>query len=104
MKSLNVKRIAAIASGAAMLGAAFVGAAVNFDTTGVQSFPFFSAGEPNVKIVLGSKAKPEDVVVGANLAAVLGNLAYKTQAVQILNTDKLGTSATGGTLDDKEVG
>ncbi|MFH1750737.1 MAG: hypothetical protein ABH863_03605, partial [Candidatus Micrarchaeota archaeon] len=47
---------------------------------------------------------PEDVVVGANLAAVLGNLAYKTQAVQILNTDKLGTSATGGTLDDKEVG
>ncbi|MEK6954170.1 MAG: S-layer protein [Candidatus Micrarchaeota archaeon] len=104
MKSMNVKRIAAIASGAAMLGAAFVGAAVNVDTTGVQSFPFFSAGEPNVKVVIGSRAQPVDVVVGANIAAVLGNLAYKTTAVEVLNTDKLGTSATGGALEDKEVG
>ncbi len=105
MKSLNVKRIAAIASGVAMMGAAFAGAAVNVDTAGVSSFPFFSAGEPNVKVVLGSNAKPQDVVVGANIAAVLGNLAYKTQAVEVLNTDKLGTAGDGDAeLTDKEVG
>ncbi len=105
MNSMNVKRVAAIASGVAMMGAAFAGAAVDFDSTGVSSYPFFSAGEPQVKIVIGAKAKPEDVVVGANIAAVMGNLAYKTQEVQVLNTDKLGTSAeAGGSLTDKEVG
>src|SRR3989344_125485 len=104
MKSMNVKRIAAIATGAAMMGAAFVGAAVSVDTAGVGTFPFFSAGEPQVKVVIGGKAQPVDVVVGANIAAVLGNLAYKTQTVQVLNTDKLGSSGSGGELSDKEVG
>ena len=102
MKSMNVKKIAAIAGGAAMIGAMFVGAAVNVDTANVQSFPFFSAGQPNVKVVIGSKAKPEDVVVGANIAAVLGNLAYKEQTVEILGKDKLG-GGTGGSLSDKSV-
>lgn len=102
MKSMNVKRIAAIASGAALMGAAFVGAAVQVDTTGVSSFPFFAAGEPNVKVVIGAKAMPEDVVVGGNIAAVLGNLAYKDQDVSVLNTDKLGTSGEAGDLTDKQ--
>src|SRR3989344_5561882 len=104
MKSMNVKRIGAIATGAAMMGAAFVGAAVSVDTAGVGTFPFFSAGEPQVKVVIGGKAQPVDVVVGANIAAVLCNLAYKTQTVQVLNTDKLGSSGSGGELSDKEVG
>ncbi|MBI5224828.1 S-layer protein [Candidatus Micrarchaeota archaeon] len=102
MKSMNVKKIAAIAGGAAMIGAMFVGAAVNVDTANVQNFPFFSAGQPSVKVVIGSKAKPEDVVVGANIAAVLGNLAYKEQTVEILGKDKLGGGA-GGSLSDKSV-
>ncbi|MFH1257501.1 MAG: S-layer protein [Candidatus Micrarchaeota archaeon] len=104
MKSMNVKRIAAVASGLTMLGMAFAGAAVSVDTAGVSSFPFFSAGEPNVKVVIGSKAKPEDVVVGANIAAVIGNLAYKTQTVEVLGKDKLGTGGSAdGSLTDKQV-
>lgn len=104
MKSLNVKRVAAIATGAAMLAAA-VGAAVNVDTAGVASFPFFSAGEPNVKIVIGDKAKTVDVQVAGNIAAVLGNLAYKTQTVTVKGTENLAVSGDAtGTLTDKEVG
>jgi hypothetical protein len=80
-----------------------VGAVVDLDTTGVSSFPFFSAGEPTVKVVIGSKAQPVDVVVGANIAAVLGNLAYKDTTVEVLGKDKLGSSATGGVLSEKKV-
>ncbi|MFH0971289.1 MAG: S-layer protein [Candidatus Micrarchaeota archaeon] len=105
MKSLNVKRIAAIATGASMLlGAAFAGAAVDFDSAGVGVFPFFSGGEPQAKIVIGAKAQPADVVVAGNIAAVMGNLAYKTSPVEVLGKDKLGVSGTGGDLTDKTVG
>lgn len=80
MKSLNVKRIAAVAAGAAMLGAAFA-TAVTVDTEGVGNFKFFNNGEPGVKVVVGSTAMASDAVAAANIAAMLGNLAYTTAQV-----------------------
>ena len=80
MKSLNVKRIAAVAAGAAMLGAAFA-TAVTVDSEGVGNFKFFNNGEPGVKVVVGSAAMASDAVAAANIAAMLGNLAYTTAQV-----------------------
>ena len=95
MKSINVKKIAAAAAGAAMLGAAAVGA-VSVDEAGVSAFPWFSNGTPNVVLVVGSRAAPSDAVAAANVAAMIGNLAYTSgAAVEITGTDLL--TCTGGT-------
>ena len=93
MKSLNVKKIAAVAAGAAMLGAAFAGA-VQVDSAGVGSYPFFANGAPNVKIVVGSWAQPWDAVAAANIAAMIGNMAYTSKDVTVLGADAL--SCSGG--------
>lgn len=94
MKSVNVKRIAAAAAGAAMLGAAFAGA-VAVDP-GLAGFQFFSNGNPNVVLVVGSKAQPADAVAAANVGAMIGNLAYQSgAAVEITGTDLL---TCGGTV------
>src|SRR3989344_5899229 len=95
VKSINVKKIAAAAAGAAMLGAAAVGA-VSVDEAGVSAFPWFSNGTPNVVLVVGSRAAPSDAVAAANVAAMIGNLAYTSgAAVEITGTDLL--TCTGGT-------
>ncbi len=100
MKSVNVKRIAAAAAGAAMLGAAFAGA-VAVDQSGVSGFQWFSNGSPNEVLVVGSKAQPSDAVAAATVAAMIGNLAYTSgAAVTITGTDLLtcsGGSAGNGT-------
>lgn len=94
MKSVNVKKIAAVGAGAAMIAAAFAGAVVT-DSTGLASFPFYSNGEPNVKIVMGSLAQPSDAVAAANIAAMIGNLAYTAKDITVLGIEGLGVS--GGT-------
>ncbi|PIT85136.1 S-layer protein, partial [Candidatus Micrarchaeota archaeon CG10_big_fil_rev_8_21_14_0_10_59_7] len=78
-----MKRIAAAAAGAAMLGAAVAGA-VSVDDMGLGSFPFYSNGEPNVKIVVGTAAQPSDAVAAANIAAMVGNLAYTSKDITVL--------------------
>ena len=80
MKSLNVKKIAAIAAGAALIGTAFAGAAVTVDETGLGNFAFFSNGEPNVQVVVGSTAMASDAVAAGNIALMLGNKAYTTSS------------------------
>jgi hypothetical protein len=78
MKSLNGKRIAAVAAGAALLGLglAFAGP-VSF-----QSVPIISnSGQPVVQVVIGSTAKPSDGAAAANIAAAIGNLAYTSVPV-----------------------
>ena len=93
MKSINVKKIAAAAAGAAMLGAAAVGA-VTVDS-GASGFQWFSNGSPNVVLVVGSRAAPSDAVAAANVAAMIGNLAYTSgAAVEITGSDLL--TCTGG--------
>lgn len=94
MKSLNVKKIASVAVGAAMVGAAFAGATshVEADAQGLGNYEFFSNGEPNFKIVVGANAQISDAVAAGNLAAMVGNLAYSDGA----STPSTGGSTTGG--------
>ncbi|MEM3661787.1 MAG: S-layer protein, partial [Candidatus Micrarchaeaceae archaeon] len=75
MKSLNAKRIAAIAASLAV-GLAFAGP-VSFSNIPIIN----NAGQPVVQIVVGSTAQPSDGVVAANIAAVIGNLAYTSTPV-----------------------
>ena len=77
MKSINAKRIAAVAA-SLLMGLAFAG------TGGVtwSNIPIISnSGQPVVQVVVGSGAMPSDGVVAANIAAVLGNLAFTSQNV-----------------------
>jgi hypothetical protein len=77
MKSINAKRIAAVAA-SLLMGLAFAG------TGGVtwSNIPIISnSGQPVVQVVVGSTAMPSDGVVAANIAAVLGNLAFTSQGV-----------------------
>ncbi len=77
MKTINAKRIAAVAA-SLLMGLAFAG------TGGVtwSNIPIINnQGQPVVQIVVGSTAQPSDGVVAANIAAVIGNLAFTSQNV-----------------------
>ncbi len=83
MKSLNAKRIAALAASLVM-GLAFAGpvvATASGVTIGNGFSVINSAGTPTVQIVVGSQAQPSDGVVAANIAAVIGNLAYVSSKI-----------------------
>ncbi len=95
MKSLNVKKIAVAAVGAAMIGAAFAGA-VSVPSS-LSSYQFFSNGSPQVKIVVGSAAAASDAVAAANIAAMVGNLAYTSTPVTINGESGLACSGSAGT-------
>jgi len=82
MKSLNAKRIAAVAA-SLLMGLALAGS-VTFSNIPIIS----NSGQPLVQIVVGSQAKPSDGVVAANIAAVIGNLAYTTQNVSTVINGK----------------
>ena len=90
MKSLNAKRIAALAASLA-LGIAVAGP-VSFSNIPIIN----SAGQPVVQIVVGSTAQPSDGVVAANIAAVIGNLAFTSTPVTatVQGTSGLGCAAT----------
>lgn len=95
MRSINAKKIAAVVTGAALLGAglAFAGP-VTF-----QSVPIISnSGQPVVQVVIGSKAMPSDGVAAANIAAAIGNLAYTsvpvTASVNAASASLLGVSVS----------
>ncbi len=75
MKSLNAKKIAAIAATLAM-GLAFAGP-VSFSNIPIIN----NAGQPVVQIVVGSKAAASDGVVAGNIAAVIGNLANTVSTI-----------------------
>ncbi|MDE1856428.1 MAG: S-layer protein, partial [Candidatus Micrarchaeota archaeon] len=53
-----------------------------------------SAGQPVVQVVVGSTAQPSDGVVAANIAAVIGNLAYTTTPITATVTNTAGVSCT----------
>lgn len=77
MKSINAKRIAAVAA-SLLMGLAFAGqGGVTWNNVPIIS----NAGVPSVQVVVGSMAAPSDGVVAANIAAVLGNLAFTSQNV-----------------------
>lgn len=95
MKSLNVKKIAVAALGAAMIGAAFAGA-VSVPSS-LSNYQFFSSGSPQVKIVVGSAAQASDAVAAANIAAMIGNLAYTSTPVSINGESGLACTGSAGT-------
>jgi hypothetical protein len=96
MKSLNAKRIASVAAGAALIGAAFAAAAPSVDSAGVGNYGWFSNGAPDVKVVLGGQSAPSDGVAAGNLAAMLGNLAYTARAITVTGLDGVSCTTSGG--------
>ncbi len=84
MKHINAKRIAAVVTGAALLGAglAFASQVTYGNVTIVNNL-----GQPVVQVVLGHASQPSDGVAAGNIAAAIGNLAYTTkQVVPTVNT------------------
>ena len=98
MKSLTVKRVAALAAGAALLGSALVAAEVTYSNVQLVN----QNGQPTAQVVVGSGAAASDGVVAANIAAMLGNLAYKAQTLTASTAGEAtcnvgGGAASGGT-------
>jgi len=85
----KIKRIAALAAGAALLGLA---AAAYNGNLNYGNIAVITNGQPSVQIVVGAKAAASDGVAAANLAAVLGNLAYTTQPVTVTGTSNVVAS------------
>ncbi|MEM2974518.1 MAG: S-layer protein, partial [Candidatus Micrarchaeia archaeon] len=78
MKSIDVKKVAAITAGVALLGASLLAAApVTIDNIDVIS----AQGQPTVQIVVGKNAAASDGVAAANIAAVIGSLSYASKKV-----------------------
>ncbi|MFH1448486.1 MAG: S-layer protein [Candidatus Micrarchaeota archaeon] len=94
MKGLSVKKIAALAAGAAILGASVVAADVTYGNTQIVN----QNGQPVVKVVVGQKAAASDGVVAANIAAKIGNYAYSKQTLSatLSGTATCTTSLVGG--------
>ncbi|MGC8537831.1 MAG: S-layer protein [Candidatus Micrarchaeia archaeon] len=107
MKRLNAKKIAAVVTGAALLG---FGLAFASPVTISNVQVINNAGQPVVQVVVGSLAKPSDGVAAGNIAAAIGNLAYtQTQKVFPANVTQaksvLGVSVSSPSysLTDQQV-
>ena len=87
MKSLNAKRIAAVAA-SLLMGLAVAGQGVTFGNIPIIN----NAGQPVVQIVVGSSAMPSDGVVAANIAAAIGSLAHTTQNITATVSGRSGVS------------
>jgi hypothetical protein len=106
VKSIDAKKIAAVTAGVALLGASLLAAApIMYGNTEIIN----AQGKPVVKVVVGANAKASDGVAAANIAAVIGSLAYKSQTVtaqlQGSPTCSVGAAGAGGacTVSDKKV-
>ncbi|WP_297498855.1 S-layer protein [Thermococcus sp.] len=82
---MKVKKIAALAVGAAMIGATIGFASATTVPNIPKSFFVNSNGTPNVKIVVGSNAAAMDVASAADIAVALGSLLYTTEQVKAQN-------------------
>ncbi len=92
MKGLNVKRIAALAAGAALLGASFAVADVTYLNKQIVN----QNGQPVVKVVVGANAASSDGVAAANVAAIVGNLAYRSRTITAQTQGSATCSVTSG--------
>jgi len=86
MNRLNAKRIGVLA--ASLLFGLAVAGQVSFGNIQIIN----SAGQPVVQVVVGSTAQPSDGVVAANIAAVIGNLAFTSTPVTATVTGQSGLS------------
>ena len=94
MKGLNVKKLAAIATGAALLGTAI--APIVSATNATKDDIYNSNGSPKVNIVVGSEAALSDAVWAGNLAAKIAEKAATSRSVSVSAT---GAEGGAGGLD-----
>ena len=103
-----MKKIAAVVSGAALLGLGLAFASPII----YQSVPIINnAGQPVVQVVVGHGAQPSDGVAAGNIAAAIGNLAYTTSTKTVpINATMAqsalhvtASSAAGYTLKNRQV-
>ncbi|AFL94488.1 S-layer protein [Thermococcus cleftensis] len=81
---MKVKKIAALAVGAAMVGATMGFASAQPTVPNIPKDFFVNAdGTPNVKIVVGSTAAAMDVASAADIAVALGSLLYTEEQVDV---------------------
>ncbi|ASI99741.1 S-layer protein [Thermococcus celer] len=81
---MKVKKIAALAIGAAMVGATMGFASAQPTVPNIPKDFFVNAdGTPNVKIVVGSNAAAMDVASAADIAVALGSLLYTSKQVDV---------------------
>ncbi len=74
MKSINVKKLVALTAGALVAGAPFA-QALSDDA----NLPTEKSWYTNAAIVIGANAKPIDVVWAGNIAAAIGQMAFKEE-------------------------
>ncbi|MCD6247259.1 MAG: S-layer protein, partial [Candidatus Diapherotrites archaeon] len=81
MKRLNVKRLAALGAGIALLGTALAPVVSAIDLT--KSDIVNDAGQPVVDVVVGSNAKVSDAIWAGNIATKIAQLAYTETPVSV---------------------
>ncbi|MDD3159494.1 MAG: S-layer protein [Candidatus ainarchaeum sp.] len=78
MKGLNVKKIAALGFGAALIGTALAPMVTAASLSDLSKDNFISStGAPAVDVVVGSKAQVSDVIWAGNIASRIAQLATK---------------------------
>ena len=80
---MKVKKIAALAVGAAMVGATIGFASAQPSVPNIPKEFFVKDGQPNVKIVVGSQGAAQDVAGAADIAVAIGSLLYTEKDVSI---------------------
>lgn len=80
---MKVKKIAALALGAAMVGATVGLASAQPTVPEIPKDFFVKDGQPNVKIVVGSQGAALDVASAADIAVALGTMLYTTEEVEL---------------------
>ncbi|ASJ16974.1 ATPase [Thermococcus chitonophagus] len=80
---MKVKKIAALAVGAAVAGATLGFASAQPQVPEIPKEFFVKDGQPNVKIVVGSEGAAMDVVSAADIAAAIGSLLYTEKDVKV---------------------
>jgi hypothetical protein len=105
MKGLNIKKLAAIAVGSALVGSALapmVAAAVMNTTDQLTKADLVNTttGAPMVQVAVGSNAAISDFIWAGNIAAKVAQLATTEQSVVVTAGDEAGSTPT---VSDKMV-
>lgn len=100
MRNLNIKKLIAVAAGAALVGSALapMASAINLTKSDLIS----STGSPLVDVVVGKKAAVGDAVWAGNIAVAIGQKAYTEKTVAVGDADCSGgatPSVTDLTVD-----
>src|SRR3989344_2728071 len=84
MKGLSIKKLAAVAAGAALIGTAVAPVAMALQGGPlVKSDLFNDNGTPKASVILGSGALPSDGVWGGNIAAAIAEQARTYKSVDV---------------------